>query len=69
MQGQKYFNKTAGLWAEYNSLMRLRKLGYTFDGNKLSFYKARCFLIISEEIDDFEEKKAKMNRAKAGRGR
>lgn len=46
-----------GYLAEYNSRMRLRKLGYTFDGSKLDNYTAQCFLILSQELDKISEEK------------
>jgi hypothetical protein len=63
----KYQNEAAPLIAEYNVRRRLSKLGYTFDGDRLSAFKAQCFVIIATELDKLELDEAK--RRKTGRKR
>ena len=50
--------------AEYNQRRRLAKLGFTQPLSELDSYRAELFLIISDEIDDYEKKRQEQEAAK-----
>lgn len=50
-------NETAWVVAEFNQRRRLAKLGFTQPLSELDSFRAEAFLIISDEIDDFERKR------------
>ncbi|MDZ4678398.1 MAG: hypothetical protein SGI74_12915 [Oligoflexia bacterium] len=52
-------NEAAPLLMEYNMRLQLSKLGYRFDGQSLSSFKAQAFTIISSEISRLEAESLK----------
>lgn len=67
-----YQNESAPLLAEYNTRMRLAEMGFTFPAQDLSYFKAKCFDIIGQEIQkqSSEELKAKSkSKGRSGNGR
>lgn len=58
-------NGMAPIVGEYLDKKRLAKLGYVFDSDDLSTFKAECFRIIDNEINSIKHKKSKNGAAKS----
>jgi len=57
--GQSLVNEAAPLVHEYNTRVRLAKLGYRSDLGSLSAFKAECFTLIDRTLDAERAKEAK----------
>jgi len=57
-------NQASFLVAEYIQIQALSKLGFKFDGDNLSEFKADIYAMIGREIADLEQKEMKKNAKK-----